>query len=367
MNFEQSYLFSNFNTLCFKDKECEAEFDEWQIQPRLEQISAISILTASLYLVYALIDWFIAPKPVSTLMISVHAGILAPTLFLIAYLAKNPKNYTLVMHLLFYAAIFAASANILMTSSLSSANLYASELYLIIFWVFTVSGLHLYKATLSAFIIFLMVVLSALSYPLERLIMTAFWSFSAFSFGFLGAYLLERLHKNAFMHEQNLSALAQTDALTGLYNRAKLNTLLEDEFKRMHRLKHSFACVFIDIDYFKEVNDTFGHKVGDEILIEVAKLMLCNTREIDSVIRWGGEEFVIVCVESDKEGMMHFCEDLRLSVEKHIFPKVNHLSISIGFTLCVDNDTVDSIIHRADKALYLAKENGRNRIEYLEG
>ena len=367
MNFEQSYFFSSFNTLCFKDKDCEADFDEWQIQPRLEQISAISILTASLYLVYALIDFFIAPKCVSTLMISVHAGLLSPTLFLIAYLAKNPKNYTLVMHLLFYAAIIAASANILMTSSLSSASLYASELYLIIFWVFTVSGLHLYKAALSAFIILLMVVGSALSYPLERLIMTVFWSVSAFSFGFLGAYLLERLHKNAFIHEQRLNELAQTDVLTGLYNRTKLNTLLEDEFKRMHRLKHNFACVFIDIDYFKEVNDTFGHKVGDEVLIDMAKLMLCNTREIDSVIRWGGEEFIIVCVESTKEGMIHFCEDLRLRVENHVFTKNNRLSISIGFTLCVEDDTLDSIIQRADKALYMAKENGRNRIEYLEG
>lgn len=367
MNFEQSYLFSKFNTLCFKDKDCEANFDEWQIKPRLEQISAISVLTASLYLVYALVDWFVAPECVSTLMISVHAGLLSPILFFIAYLAKNPKNYNLVMHLLFYATIIAALANILMTSSLSSASLYASELYLIIFWVFTVSGLHLYKAALSAFIILLMVIFSALNYPLDRLMMTLFWSFSAFSFGFLGAYLLERLHKNAFIHEQSLNDLAQIDALTGLYNRTKLNTLLEEEFKRMHRLQHVFACVFIDIDYFKEVNDTFGHKTGDDVLVEVAKVISCNTREIDSVIRWGGEEFVIVCVESDKEGMLHFCEELRVSVEKHIFTKINHLTISIGFTLCMDDDTVDSIIHRADKALYLAKENGRNCTEYLAG
>jgi len=366
MKFQQKYLFSFFNTLCFENRAYEEDFNTWRAQARLEQISAITALTASLYLLYALLDYYIAPEEMAIIMMSVHAGVLFPLLFLISFLAKDLKHIQIVDALLFFSPIMAAISHLIMTSYLPSANIYSSELYLIIFWVFTVSGMRLYKASLSASIILLLVIYTSYSLPVNIFLMTMFWSLAAFAFGFLGAYLLERLHKNVYVHEKNLEELAQTDTLTGLYNRVRLEGLLEEELVRMKRFHHSFGCVFIDIDYFKQVNDDFGHKVGDEVLIEVSQLMLEATREVDSVIRWGGEEFVIVCVESDKEGMMALCEHLRDCIDKHCFAKVNHLSISIGVTLCHEEDSVDTLIQRADKALYIAKANGRNRIEYLE-
>jgi len=363
MTYQQLHLFSYVNTLLFKEKKIEEQYNSWHDKARLEQISWITTLTGCLYLIYALTDCFIAPKEVYMLMVGVHAGIMAPFLFFISRLAKDIKYLSLVNVLLFIAPVLAALANILMEIE---PHIYNSELYLIIFWIFTVSGLSLWRASLSASIVFLLSVNAASPLPDIDFMMTTFWSISALSFGFLGAYLLERSHRKVFMNEQRLEHLAETDKLTGLYNRTRLDRVLKDELVRAERFKHKFACVLIDIDFFKQVNDTYGHTVGDDILIEMSTLILKHTRKSDTVIRWGGEEFALICAEIDKEGVIAVCEHLRQNISAFTFSKVGHLSVSIGITLSEDSDTIDSIIQRADKALYAAKNEGRNCTEVYE-
>lgn len=363
MTYQQFHLFSYVNTLFFKEKKVEAQYNSWHEAARLEQISWICALTGALYLVYALIDYFIAPKEVYMTMIAVHAGLMAPFLFVISRLAKDIKQISLVNILLFIAPIVAALANILMKVQ---PHIYNSELYLIIFWIFTVSGLNLWRASLSASIVFLMSVNAASTLESTDFMMTTFWSLSALSFGFLGAYLLERSSRKVFVNEQRLAELAETDKLTGLYNRTRLDRVLKGELIRAKRFEHKFACVLIDIDYFKQVNDTYGHTVGDEILVEMSNLILKHTRKSDTVIRWGGEEFILICAEIDKEGVMAVCEHLRQSISEFTFSTVEHLSVSMGVAMYEDSDTIDSIIQRADKALYTAKDEGRNCIEIYE-
>jgi cell division protein FtsL len=158
MTYQQRQLFSYVNTLFFKEKKAEAKYKSWHDEARLEQISWISALTGFMYLLYALTDLFIAPKEIYMIMVGVHAGLIAPFLFLISYLAKDIKYLYLVNVLLFVAPILAALANILMKIE---PHTYNSELYLIIFWIFTVSGLSLWRASLSALIVFLMSVNAA--------------------------------------------------------------------------------------------------------------------------------------------------------------------------------------------------------------
>jgi diguanylate cyclase (GGDEF)-like protein len=205
-----------------------------------------------------------------------------------------------------------------------------------------------------------MCVNAASTLPDRDFMMSVFWSISALSFGFLGAYILERSNRKVFMNEQRLKHLAETDKLTGLYNRTRLERALKDELVKAERSQHKFACVLIDIDYFKEVNDTYGHTVGDEILVEMSTLILKFTRKSDTVIRWGGEEFVLICTDLDKEGVIAVCEHLRQEISAFSFSRVGHLSVSIGIALSEDSDTTDSLIQKADKALYEAKNEGRN-------
>jgi len=163
---------------------------------------------------------------------------------------------------------------------------------------------------------------------------------------------------------EELETLHITDSLTGLYNRHKLDWELLSEINRADRFEYSFGVILLDIDYFKSVNDTYGHLVGDDVLIDLAKILKENTRQTDIVGRWGGEEFLIIVPKADEEGIKKLAETLRAAIENHIFNLVKTKTASFGVTLFIDNDCIDTMIARADKALYVAKEQGRNQVVY---
>lgn len=163
-----------------------------------------------------------------------------------------------------------------------------------------------------------------------------------------------------------LKTLASTDHLTGLYNRSQLDKTLEEKFKYCRRYNSTVGVIMIDIDFFKQVNDQYGHQVGDTILREFADLLTCCSRETDIIGRWGGEEFLIVVNNIDKENLIKLAEKLRVRVETHTFPFLKHKTASFGTALYHPDDEINELVARADKALYNAKNNGRNRVEFLQ-
>lgn len=162
-----------------------------------------------------------------------------------------------------------------------------------------------------------------------------------------------------------LEKLASKDYLTNLYNRAKLDETLEYEIKYAKRHNIIFGVIMIDIDFFKTVNDEHGHQVGDTILQEFANLLLLNSRESDIVGRWGGEEFLIIANNITQENIMQVTEKLRFAIEKHPFPIIKNKTASFGVTLYRENDTLTTLIARADEALYQAKNSGRNCAKFF--
>ncbi len=175
--------------------------------------------------------------------------------------------------------------------------------------------------------------------------------------------LLKQAQKDIEEKNKALERLAQTDNLTGLFNRRKLEELLQIELDRKERFERDFCVCILDIDYFKQVNDTFGHQAGDSVLVEVAELLVSSLRKTDYVGRYGGEEFIIIFPESNLEAVTVLLEALRVKIADHGFAEVDGLSASFGFTLSQSGDSIETIIARADEALYRAKEGGRNRVE----
>lgn len=166
------------------------------------------------------------------------------------------------------------------------------------------------------------------------------------------------------LYRKKLEKLVITDELTGINNRHYFNNQLVADIQYAKRYKSSFALVIIDIDYFKKINDTYGHDIGDVVLIELTKCINNNLRETDKFCRIGGEEFAITLLNTDLAGSMIFAEKMRLAVENiptNLIPK--KITISLGIAIFQHQDTFKSIYKRADNALYKAKENGRNRIE----
>jgi len=176
------------------------------------------------------------------------------------------------------------------------------------------------------------------------------------------AWMILRHYLQVLSHQRELEKISVTDQLTGLYNRHKLNEVLESELHRAERIKTTFGIIILDIDNFKKVNDVYGHNVGDSVLQELAILLKKTLRITDTLGRWGGEELLIIVPQGDIANEQLLAEKLRLKIEKHIFTTVNHITTSFGVAIYNEGDSIISLIKRADDALYHAKRNGRNQV-----
>ena len=126
------------------------------------------------------------------------------------------------------------------------------------------------------------------------------------------------------------------------------------------RYARPFSVVLIDLDKFKQVNDTYGHQVGDEVLQETGRILRENTRKADTAGRWGGEEFILVCPETDIKAAEKLAENLRQVIEKHRFDKIDRQTASFGGAQWDIGESYKQLLKRADQALYQGKAQGRN-------
>lgn len=165
--------------------------------------------------------------------------------------------------------------------------------------------------------------------------------------------------------EVTLKQHASTDSLTGIANRREFDAALQAEIRRTERYRQPFSMLLLDIDHFKQVNDTFGHQTGDVVLRGLAKLVAGRIREQDMFARWGGEEFVILVPNCNAIEARLFAEKLRRAVEQHDFQTVGKVTCSIGLVEYHQGESVNNLIDRVDECLYRAKNNGRNRVEVL--
>ena len=157
---------------------------------------------------------------------------------------------------------------------------------------------------------------------------------------------------------------ARTDVLTGLHNRLSFIEYSIKEIERTIRYNHPLSIIVADIDYFKKINDTFGHGEGDKTLQAVAKTMIQNLRSNDFPARIGGEEFAIILPETDLESAKPIAERIRTMLEKTVKVGENPVTCSFGIgSLRKDENSIETLLSRADTALYAAKSNGRNRVE----
>ena len=169
----------------------------------------------------------------------------------------------------------------------------------------------------------------------------------------------------SIMQKRNIETAhkAYTDGLTGVNNRNKFEEVFAFEFSQFKRYERSLSIAIIDIDHFKIFNDTYGHLVGDEVLIMLAQEIQNSTRESDVFARWGGEEFVLLMTETTIDKAKKVCDNLRVKIENLKHKTAGKVTSSFGVTQVLEDDTIESLFKRCDDALYKAKDNGRNRVE----
>gem|GEM_PF-1038149 len=173
---------------------------------------------------------------------------------------------------------------------------------------------------------------------------------------------LFRRNRELQLVNRKLERLSTTDQLTGLYNRRKIQNDLEKEWDRSKRYNTVFSIIMYDIDWFKKINDTYGHQAGDEVLRSIADLTRSNFRSTDIISRWGGEEFMILCPETYAGDACRMAWKFCSSVKAHDFPGGISVSISAGVCSFSPENNLDFIIRTADERLYQAKQSGRDRV-----
>ena len=196
-----------------------------------------------------------------------------------------------------------------------------------------------------------------------------------------GTAFLERLAEiiaiclESALSQERLKRVGLTDALTGVQNRRYFEHRCPVEISQARRYKHPLACMFLDIDKFKRINDTYGHPTGDEVLRSVANIIQAQLRSGDTIARYGGEEFVVLLPKSELHHARQIAERIRSSIEEeHLLAHSGHvikMTISIGLSMLPAKNLSEEshqlaavLVAAADKALYQAKHNGRNRVEW---
>ncbi|HIP54589.1 MAG TPA: sensor domain-containing diguanylate cyclase [Sulfurimonas autotrophica] len=167
---------------------------------------------------------------------------------------------------------------------------------------------------------------------------------------------------NRIEMQKKLQKLATIDSLTGIYNRYKIDDAINLQIARSKRYKEPFCLIMLDVDHFKKVNDTYGHDIGDKVLKALSRLISKHIRCTDIFGRWGGEEFAVILENTKKEEAIEIAEKLRKIVEAYSIENRYKITISLGVGEYKEGESREDLVKKVDKALYRAKENGRNQV-----
>jgi diguanylate cyclase (GGDEF)-like protein len=228
-----------------------------------------------------------------------------------------------------------------------------------------ISAIFFTITLLLGLVAYLDLLFRSLPFP-NSIVMMQIYLASAFYIAVL--YLVARIKERYFLQRtvaDNMSKLAMIDPLTQVDNRRLLTQLLQEEVSRTKRQNLPLSVILFDLDWFKKINDTYGHNTGDKILQEVAQLLRQNIRTSDPFGRWGGDEFLCLAINSDGEQAVELAKRLRDSLQRHHFSLAKRVTASFGVTTYQDGDTPETLIRRADLGLYKAKAGGRNRVEVV--
>ncbi len=167
---------------------------------------------------------------------------------------------------------------------------------------------------------------------------------------------------NLVREKEEIRLIADHDALTNIYNRVKFNSMFSETIDSSLRHNEEFSIILFDIDHFKNVNDTYGHNVGDKVLVELVSLVKIGLRDKDVFARWGGEEFVILSQRTNLRQVEQLANRLRKDIEGYSFEVVKKVTCSFGVSQYHVGDSKNDLFQRVDEALYIAKDRGRNQV-----
>ena len=362
-----------FRLLSF-DGELEQAFNRYHITVFLVRMRWSLLVAMLLMALFVVLDAVSLPESVRNGTLAVRLGLILPTL-LIAWLATYQRRWRPYLQII--GAVAALSGGLGVAGIIWIARAHAFPLpyegiILVTVFFYFLTGLRFFTAALCGWVTFfaylLVEVISAL--PAEQLLYNAVFLASANLIGCFGCYFLEYASRQNFLAQGLLQDLAEKDFLTGLLNRRAFSERAERSWRQAQRERQAVALVMMDVDYFKRYNDHYGHAAGDEALRAVGQVIGRQARRaLDMTARYGGEEFVGLWYGIEEARAVSLLENIRCEVEALALPHAKSeaagvvtLSIGLAYLLPQPHQSLEDALRLADVALYLAKEQGRNRV-----
>jgi len=355
------------NNICeFRDRETEIEFMEYDKTVSINIVRFLMLFIGFIFVLFALPDYYYYGK-VQLFYISLGLRVITLSITLIAFFVIGSiKRYSHALLMVTLVELIAYCIYLLILYFLKSSQ--PAPMMLLIFAVFVIPNVWKNSMIASCIMLIGYVLLNAaFGQPEEvpplsqRGIYLGICLLSCSIF----TYSRENSRRKQFAAEKLLEFMSMTDRLTGIYNRGRFDYLLGLWIKNMRH--DPFCLILFDIDDFKKVNDTFGHTVGDEVLVGTTSVVAANIRDDDIFARWGGEEFVVLFGETGIERAAELAERLRKAVENNDCGEAGKITVSIGVVLYRRGETITDFVKRADEKMYEAKQAGKNRIMVESG
>ncbi|QKE65401.1 GGDEF domain-containing protein [Aquipseudomonas campi] len=364
---------AGFRLLSFDD-ELEQAFSRYHITAILVRMRWALLVAMLLMLLFAVLDAVSLPESVRNRTLAIRLSVIVPTL-LIAWLATYQRRLRPYLQIIVGGAALAGGlgvAGIIWVARAHDFPLPYEGIILVTVFFYFLPGLRFVTAALCGWLTFfaylLVEVLSGL--PGELLLYNAVFLASANLIGCFGCYFLEYASRQNFLAQGLLQDMAEKDFLTGLLNRRAFSERAERTWRQAQRERQALALVMMDVDYFKRYNDHYGHAAGDEALRAVGQVIGRQARRpLEMTARYGGEEFVGLWYGIEESQVMQILEDIRSEIEALALPHVQSeatgvvtISIGLAYLLPQPHQDLEDALRLADVALYLAKEQGRNRV-----
>jgi two-component system cell cycle response regulator len=351
----------------FTDKDTENEFINWYILGSVNHLRVISIILGILNSLFIIPDYFINASKTTINYIIAGRSVFIIIVLIFAFIIKKIKNH---QSIIIWITLCEALAVVLF---LFVYYIYESPDFLIqafgaiaiVVAFFMVPNKWVNTAAVSMMLITGFFIVSFLNNANEE--RSDFVAGSIYLLILFIASLYISLRNNIneriqYINRKELIRLSETDPLSGVYNRLKMDQELKKWVEYSKRYSLPLTVAIFDFDNFKNVNDTYGHLVGDNIITDSAALIKQKIRHSDVFARWGGEEFMLLLPNTDVHSAMESVNRIRSEVEKHIYLDETKITCSIGLAELLHDDDVVSFIQKADKALYIAKVEGKNRV-----
>lgn len=349
----------------FMDKALEREFLHYDIKYYSRLIGPIALIFGVIYMLFIIADYFAIEKP-SFMVILVIRVLFLMVSIIIYFGVKKINDYSSLAYLITAYEIWAIISFMVIIYKYKSIGIMSFFSVMAITFAIYITPNRLINAqivsiffNLSFFILFANHIANTKTDVIFKIII---YDLIFIIFGNIVAYLTNFYRRRQFADNRELLRLSITDSLTGIYNRIKFDQELNRWVDHCNRYEDPLSLVIFDIDEFKKVNDNYSHLIGDSILQNITSIIKKDIRNTDIFARWGGDEFVILLPNTNIQQAMEMTERMRSYIQKNKYTIAENVTCSFGLVMLKKNENEESLLQRADKLLYGAKEQGKNTI-----